>query len=275
MPSQSQLKMNLFHPRMQYYRYAYQKSMPWDGVEPINGKKIIVYCEQGFGEVIQYLRYIPILKNKGCKVILHCPFSLNELVKHQNWDVVLLDKECPELPNHDFHILSTELPFVLNVVTPPTPYLISKDTTEINSDKLKIGICWETNLDANPEQKQCSLKNFKKISQDSMLFNLQMKIQDFKLLEEINLYGTKLNTFKDTADLINAMDLVIAVDSSVLHLAGAMDKQTFAILPYDDDKWGYTNNKTPWYKSVHIFRQPELGNWTSVFSEVQKQVRLF
>ena len=95
------------NPNMEYYRSVYRDSNRWDGKSSISDK-IVVYCEQGSGDIIQFLRFIPLLPE--CHIILHCPKSLHRLIEEQNWGVELFDKFDPNIPKHDFHVLSMDLP---------------------------------------------------------------------------------------------------------------------------------------------------------------------
>lgn len=261
-------------PRMEYYKELYRYSPKWKG-EPLEGKKVIVYCEQGYGDIIQFSRYLWQVKHRGAYLILHCPKVLHRLLAHQADE--LLDKDtCEELPPHDYHILSMSLPFVLSenprqgVIV---PYLNVQEKADLEecSSYFKIGIAWEGSPEhSNNAERCCPLEYFKEIGSwtNTKLFMLQPKVGNQALLkncEDLDLYGIPLNDFYDTATLINAMDVVITVDTAVLHLAGALGKKAFGLLSYrHDPRWAFAT----WYPTVRLIRQADPYDWDSVFDKV-------
>lgn len=269
-------------PLMDHYKSVYAGSKRWDGIESLQDKTVCVYCEQGIGDIIQFARYFHALKEKGCKLILHCPKSLHRLFKQ--FTDKLLDKDlCEALPDHDLHVLSMSLPFNLGLTNEQfnaEPYLSVPDTANLDEyDKcFKIGIAWEGNPDhSNNYERCCPLEYFAQFADDPniKLFILQDKMHNPTLLkncERLDLYGIPLNDFWDTATLINAMNVVITVDTSVLHLAGAMNKKIFGLISYrHDPRWNVTN----WYPSVKMIKQTSPEDWDSVFEEVFKHMRIY
>jgi len=255
---------------MEFYRAVYSDSKMWNGKSRLHGKHIIVYCEQGFGDTIQFIRYIPKLRNLGCKVTLHCKKELRRLFAGLSDG--FLDKDKEDLPKHDFHVLSMDLPFLLGDMNfHVEPYLKAKPFN-IKSNHLKIGIAWEGNPNhSNNDMRSCPLSLFEYLTDvtSSRLFMVQKNIHDKELLDncdDLLLYGWKpICDFKDTASLIAAMDVIVTVDTSVLHLAGALGKPTFGILSFQHDpRW----NISSWYPSVKLIRQESPGDWESVFSLV-------
>jgi len=255
-------------PQLEYYRETYKNSERWDG-SSLSGKTIIVYCEQGFGDIIQFLRYIPILKQNAKKVYLHAPVPLHRLIEAQEWDVFLLNKEEPELPEHDVHVLTFDLPFLVQFFKdrPWTleRYLKAGTNEEVEGD-FKIGICWEGGF--SQSNRSCPLKNFEILSDKGSLFMLQPGVHRQDLIEgceDLDLLGVEIHDFLDTAELINAMDIVVSIDTSVLHLAGALGKKTFGILAREHDaRW-----RQKWYTSIRLLKQKEEGDWTHVFNKLK------
>jgi len=247
---------------MEYYRHAYQNSVRWDGVGSIEGKTVLVYCEQGYGDIIQFLRYIPLLQKRGCEVILHCPEPIRRLVASQGWGVDLYDKLDSNLPEHDVHVLSMSLPFLLDQMKPSgDPYLHIALKEDLPPGK-NIGICWESGP-SNPNR-DCPLKYFGKL--DGNLIGLQKEIRRIDLLEGCDdwdyLFGLTINDFFDTAKGINAVDYVVSVDTAILHLAGAMGKKTYALLSPDADaRWEYN-----WYDSITLLKG---DNWELLLDGVE------
>jgi hypothetical protein len=243
------------NPLMEYYRHVYHFSPKWNGKDSLAGKTVIVYCEQGFGDIIQMVRWIPALKEQGCNVILHAPAAIHPVL--QCLDVDLLDKNDPKLPKHNYHILSLTLPFRLGVGIPPAPYLKYDRIADVSDcdAKIKIGIAWE----GSPEHPKnidrcCPLKHFGILLEPgTALFMLQNKIHLPELTEgvDFDLYGSEIKDFGDTAALMNAMDLIVSVDTSILHLAGALGKRAYGILHEDaDPRWKIAN----WYDSVSLLQ---------------------
>jgi hypothetical protein len=259
----------LNNEKMEFYKFAYRNSKRWTPDQgSLNGKTVIVYGEQGFGDIIQFSRYIPILQSKGCKILFACPKELHRLFACLN--VELIDKETLELPPHDFHILSFSLPFALQQLHDGIkfPYLVVPEKHEIDKiDNVKnIGICWESGAD---NQKNCPLNYFRMLACPYIRFySLQKQILIPQLLndcDDFELFGTELEDFYDTAKLINAMDMVISVDTAVLHLAGALNKLTYGILNFEHDpRWDVGN----WYHSAVIIRLKQRDNWYAAFKTI-------
>jgi len=265
-------------PRMDYYKEVFKDSIRWhqEGFRPYGpeatDKRVIVYGEQGFGDIIQFARYIPVLKEKfaerNFQFSFYVPKDLHRLFECLG--VTLLDKDDPNLPDHDFHVLAMDLPFLLQVIDVKFPYLTVNETAEVDpvpEGVKRIGIAWEGNPNhTNSEHRDCPLKYFKCLDHELIhLYMLQKEAHDPRLLEgaeDMNLYGYEIKDFYDTAKLINAMDAVVTVDTSVLHLAGAMNKLTYALLPQErDPRWDVHN----WYHSVVFIKQNRPSDWTAAF----------
>lgn len=260
----------LENPLMEYYKHVYQDSQRWnEDCGPLKGK-VIVYAEQGYGDVIQFARYLPMLKEKGCEVVYHCPKPLHRLFGCL--DIDLLDKENPELPDHDFHVLSMSLPFILGEQRGKQfPYLTVPEKADLETDLdiKKIGICWEGSPNNLSAHRNCPLSYFKVLENNfTKLFTLQKDMYSQELLNgcaDMNLYGTEMDDFYDTAKIINALDMVVTVDTAVLHLAGAMNKLVYGLLNVDHDpRWDIDN----WYDSAVIVRIKEHNNWHAALKTV-------
>jgi GT2 family glycosyltransferase len=261
----------VYNQNMSYYRETYKNSPRWDGIESLNGKTVLVYGEQGLGDNIQFVRYINELKKKGCRVIVHCSMALHALFLGIDGVDEVLDKNHDELPPHHCHILSMSLPFLLNDPKTKFPYVKIKEKMDLG-EGFKIGIAWEGSpLHSNNEQRSCHIKYFKPLLDlGAKLFMLQQQIHSPALVCDMDLYGVQLNDFTDTAKLINSVDLVACVDTSVLHLAGAMNKKAIGLLSMPGD---YRWNVKEWYPSIKFIRQKETGVWDSVFEELISEVK--
>jgi len=254
--------------RMEYYNFLYKKSKKWDGKQDLSNKKIIIYCEQGYGDIVQMFRYVDYLKNnyENAFIILHCPKELGILfAKIKNPVDKIIHKNEEKLPAHDYHVLSFSLPFLLKDFKDKYPYIKfdekNKDVVNFSKNK-KIGIAWEGN-----KVEGIPLKYFKSLEKIGDLFVLQKSINDKNLLQgadNINLQGVQINDFIDTARLINSMDIVVSVDTCILHLAGALNKKTYGLLNKEyDERW----NVKKWYDSVTLLRVD--NDWQKVFKEIE------
>lgn len=250
------------NPVMEFYRHVYSFSKHWNGKDCLENKTVIVYCEQGYGDIIQFLRYINPLKELGCEVILHIPTALFPLLK----GISYFDKQSSVLPKHDYHILSLSLPFLLDIKEISSePYIEYDKKADLSDFKgTKIGIAWEGSLD-HPKNvdRCCPLKYFKILLEDDVtFFMLQNKINVPVDDVDLPIYSIPINDFGDTASLINAVDFVVTVDTSILHLAGALGKRTYGILGTDPDpRWSVGN----WYNTVTLLQ----GEWENILTIIQ------
>jgi len=252
----------LDRPEMTFYKNTYKNSPKWNG-KRLGKKKIIIYCEQGIGDTIQFIRYINYI---GGHIIVACDPRLHSLIKTMPAVREVIDKYDGNLPPHDCHILSLSLPFVLDKVVCAVPYLSVEPFPDI-PDGFKIGISWEGNPSYEHNlTRSCPLAKFKCLK--DTLYMLQDKLYTPEFIagcEEMDLSGYPLNDFMDTARLIASMDRVISVDTSVLHLAGALGKKAYGILSHHyDERW----NVYKWYPSVLLIRQDSPGDWDSVFTKL-------
>jgi len=241
-------------PRMEYYRDMYKHSPRWDGSGVLFKKRVIVYCEQGLGDIIYAARYFEAMRATGCRLYLHAQAELENLFLSQGYIDQFIHKGADEIPEHDLHTLSLSLPFLLEGSQCHFPYIhvreCNEDITNEYKDFFKIGITWEG------WTRQLHLKHFKQLTKNPKvkLFMVQKEIRNESLLDEcedLELLGTEINDMLDTAKLINSMDLMISIDTSTLHLAGALNKKTFGLIEQNGDpRW----EAAPWYPHVNLYR---------------------
>jgi hypothetical protein len=254
----------ILHPKMEYYRWLYADSKKWDGKEDLSDKHVLLYGEQGYGDIIQMARYFKNI-NAG-KLTVHCPHALCSLVETLDCVDATIPREEETIPEHDYHVLSLSLPFL--VEDPGNgPYLSVEpmDLSEVPGKK--IGIAWEGNPNYPKNMvRSCPLKYFKKLTrEDRNLFMVQIQKNLEELCvdcEDMELLGVPMGDFLETARLIQAMDVVVSVDTSLLHLAGALGKKAYGILAFDYDRRWMVRK---WYDSVEMWRQPQPGDWAGLF----------
>jgi hypothetical protein len=268
--------------RPDFPKPGYDKPL-WDGAEFIN-KTILVYMEQGFGDAIQFVRYLPFVKSRGGTVILVCHPLLHRLFETARGADMILPENQP-LPSFDYHISLMSLPAIfktgLDTIPFETPYLSipleapeSLDNViDANKQKFKVGFVWAGNpANKHDRDRSISLHMFSYLAKVKgvTLFSLQKDQQsdNLNLFEFIDL-APYLQDFSDTAYAISRLDLIISVDTAVAHLAGAMHHPVWVLLPKVPDwRWLLNRNSSPWYASARLFRQKDFNNWSDVFIEV-------
>ena len=257
----------------------------WDGT-PLNGKSILIYAEQGFGDTIQFVRYIDLLPDANTIIIVVCQPELKTLFKSINRIDTLVTKG-EDIPDSDVHVPLLSLPYMFNTTldTIPAriPYLyLNPEADSVfhlgDSHDLKIGIVWAGRLThANDNNRSIDLKWFKCLLdiRNCEFFSLQVgeRREDIKqhgYHRTIKDLGKQFTDFHHTALAILQLDLVISVDTAVAHLAGALGKEVWTLLPFVPDwRWMLDRSDSPWYPSMTLFRQKETGDWSPVFEQLR------
>jgi tetratricopeptide (TPR) repeat protein len=260
------------------------------GVEYIKGKTLLLHSEQGYGDSIQFIRFLPQLKEKfGCKIAVKCREGLKELFKTIDEIDEIVDRS-EETPAFDYQLSIMSIPFILDMkstdeLPKKMPYLkanIDKDLEiKKEKDKINVGICWSASTTGESyEGKVFDLKFFEPLMNNSKinLYSLQVgegceDIKRFKYEDKIIDFTHKLTDFSKTASLINELDLVISSDTAVAHLAGALNKPVWIPLQKIPD-WRWTNKgeTTKWYPSAKLFRQKTAKVWESVFQSLNAKL---
>ena len=263
----------------------------WLGEENIAGKTLFVYTEQGLGDTIQFCRYGKLVEARGAKVIMSVQQPLCELLKQISPKIRVL-KSNEEPMDFDYHCPLLSLPLALRTTleTIPREQQYLKSDEELRSiwsarlsptTKPRIGVVWSGNTaHTKLHYRSIELQQFATIfSPDADWICLQKEISEKDLarlrqLGRIAFFGDDLRDFSDTAALLDLMDLVITIDTSVAHLAGAMGKPVWVLLPCNPDwRWLLDRNDSPWYPSARLFRQQQIGNWTTVIDQVKNELR--
>lgn len=267
-------------------------SLPlWNGT-PAGGTRILVLTEQGYGDTIQFVRYIPLLARAGVKVALENHLTaLNPLLLSLDGLERIFDSGSGETAaEYSLPLLSLPQLFATSNTSIPchVPYLApSREKTaewraRVADDKnLKVGICWAGRKRPDHRRSIPSylLKMLNSLDQISW-YSLQVDESSEKVSGGqpeidgiIDLTG-HIRNFEDSAALIVNLDLVVTIDSAVAHLAGALAAQTWLLLPFAPDwRWQLDCNNNPWYPTIRVFRQHRPGDWADVLEHVILQLR--
>lgn len=269
----------------------------WQG-QSLQGKTIFIYEEQGLGDTMQFIRYLPMIKKLGGNVIFETVPSLIRLVeKAEGFDRLWVGQKNVDtrpVDRFDYYFPLMSLPGIFNTTIENIP----NDCTYLKPDKelskiwekrfpdteaFKIGIVWaghpEHTNDYNRSVYLSSFSVFKEIP-GVELYSLQKeKYEKWTDRDPVEIFhydfGEEISDFADTAAIIENLDLVISIDTSVVHLAGAMGKSVWTLLPICPDwRWMTGRDDSPWYPSMKLFRQPAPGDWKSVFRAAAEELVL-
>jgi tetratricopeptide (TPR) repeat protein len=276
---------------LSYLRTRFSQPL-WDGSD-MKGGTVLLLGEQGFGDIIQFIRYAPFVTQRNARPILCCHKELQSLLQNVDGiqDVVTYGEQLPEFTAY-CPLLS--LPFIfrslIETIPANIPYIrvdssLSRQwqkKIQSGSSSLKAGLVWSGNPDnASLHYKSCLLQTFSPLAAlDEVTFYSLQKgtaaIQAKNPPEGMKLidYTEEINDFSDTAALIQHLDLVISVDTAVAHLAGALGKPVWMLLPYPPDwRWMLNREDSPWYPSMRLFRQCSPGDWEPVIAHIGKELR--
>lgn len=258
----------------------------WDG-QDVAGKTILVSEEQGYGDTILCARYIPLLKAQGARVLLGCRPALHRLFKELP-GVDRIVEAGPLGERFDYHIPIMSLPRIFNTglsnvptmpplsVSSPLPEK-AEELLKMGEGRFRVGIVWSGNPAFQENRKRAvSIDRFLPLAQikNVQLFSLQKGAGEEQLAQSgaeglIPELGPLMRDFADTAATISKLDLIIMTDSSVAHLAGSAGITVWNLLHYRPYwLYGMKGDKTPWYPTMRLIRQPAPGDWNSVFARV-------
>jgi FKBP-type peptidyl-prolyl cis-trans isomerase 2 len=266
----------------------------WDGYD-INGRTILLQAEQGFGDTFHFIRYAPLVAERGAKVVVECQEELVSLLRNTE-GVSQVIAHGEQLPDFDFHCPLLSLPFVfrtrLDTIPAKIPYVNAdpelirnwRDRIESNKSEINIGLVWA----GSPKLKfghsrSCPIETFSALAQhnDITFYGLQKGEAEEQAknppegIRLVNL-SEQVHDFSDTAAIIENLDLVISVDTASAHLAGALGKPVWVLLPFVPDwRWMKDREDSPWYPTMRLFRQPAPGDWTSVIGLVKNTIDAF
>jgi tetratricopeptide (TPR) repeat protein len=266
----------------------------WLGEYPLQRKTILVQAEQGLGDTIQFARYVPLLAKAGAKVVLEVQSELVPLLARLEGAASVVARGA-SLPPFDLQCPMGSLPLALKTesATIPTeiPYLAADEAHlakwRPRLDQLgsrKVAIAWSGNPHhANDRNRSIALAQLAPLwTAGSVTFisiQCDLRDDDAELLARsgrVTPVGGELDDFADTAAVLALADLVITVDTSVAHLAGAMGRPVWILLPFSPDwRWTLEGEASRWYPSARLFRQPSVGDWASVVERLCSELERF
>ena len=263
----------------------------WTGEQPLAGRSVLIYAEQGFGDTIQFARYMKLLTGQGARVIFEVQPALKSLLAPLG-DDIWVAAYGEELPPFDLQcpLLSVPYAFRTELATVPAtvPYLsMSRDRVSAWDARMparsgpRVGIVWSGNAThADDHNRSIALARLAPIFDlpGIQFISLQKGLRESDaqtLAGDPRLFDLSqhFTDFSDTAAAIAALDLVISVDTSVAHLAGALGKPLWVLLPFCPDwRWLLDRSDNPWYPTAELFRQPRPRDWDGVIDQVRQKL---
>jgi tetratricopeptide (TPR) repeat protein len=283
----------------------------WDGKADLTDKVILLYNEQGLGDTLHYVRFTKDLARRGARIILRVQAPLVPLFEGYD-DVEAVFADGDSLPPFDFHIPLMSLPLVLNMtlatIPSAVPYFHAEQgriaeweqklaAREVSARAAKpgsirqgsnrrprVGVVWSGNAaNTNDRPRSTQLEQWRTLFElPAQFVSLQKDVRDVdrRTLAEFDGRGllwdvaSALQSYADTAALVVTLDLVIAVDTSVAHVSGALGQSTWIVLPFTPDpRWLLARTDSPWYPSATLFRQTREGDWGGVFGDVYQALQ--
>jgi tetratricopeptide (TPR) repeat protein len=266
----------------------------WQG-ENLAGARIAIYAEQGLGDAIQFARYLPLLVQRGAKVTFLAPAKLVRLLQPLSPEIEVVSSIEARGP-FDFQCALMSLPFrfgtELSSIPNQVPYLsaekdrVAKWTKQLGGHGFKIGIAWQGNPNRMIDRgRSIPLAEFVPLLRLPGLRAISLQKnhgldQLASLPAGVNLeilgdeFDRGPDAFLDSAAVMANLDLIVTSDTSIAHLAGALGRPTWVALKYVPDwRWLLDREDCPWYPTMHLFRQQTDGDWKSVFSKIEQQLR--
>lgn len=256
----------------------------WTGTEDIAGKTLFAYIEQGFGDTIQYYRYVALAQARGARIILSVPDNLIALLSRATPQVELIGwGQVP--PAFDFHIPLASIPLAVGMTQPFTPgrYLSAEPARAVHWKQLlgeegfRIAIAWQGNEAVMGSEGKsfplaalaplAAIPGVRLIAVQKGPGREQLDHLPPGMTVECHAFDEGPDGFLDSAAILEACDLAIMSDTGPAHLAGALGRPVWMALKHVPDwRWFLGRDDTPWYPSMRLFRQPRLGDWASVFA---------
>jgi tetratricopeptide (TPR) repeat protein len=263
----------------------------WSG-DNLAGKRLLLYAEQGLGDTIQFARYVPLAAAQGGRVILEVQAPLKSLLTGLSGVEVVVAKG-DALPPFDLHCPLLSLPLLFGTtretIPADAPYIhATADRCESWRRRLPrgaavIGLAWSGNPESSRDrQRSIPFEKFAPLLAvpGTQFVSLQKDVRPtdaraFREQSRVIDLGGDLKDFSDTAAVVSQLDMVVTVDTAVAHLAGAMGKPVWILLPYVPDfRWLLDCTESPWYPSARLFRKSKGGDWDEVISRVTSELTI-
>ncbi len=261
----------------------------WRGEVSLAGRTLLLYAEQGLGDMLQFCRYASRVAAMGARVVQEAPPAMQSLLSRLE-GVAQVIAQGATMPPFDLHCPVTSLPlaFHTNADTIPrdVPYLAADAALAAQwqhrlgaKTRPRVGLAWSGNLLPDPNRSMALADALPLTGVPVEFVSLQKEVRqaDAPLLAtrpDIRHFGGHLRDFADTAALIETLDLVISIDTSIAHLAGAMGRPLWIMLPFSPDwRWMVNRDDCLWYPTARLFRQTAIGQWTDVVQRVGTALR--
>ena len=243
----------------------------WDGA-PLAGKRVLVRCYHGLGDTVQFIRYLPMLKAVAAETIVWVQPALIPLLREMpGIDRLLpLHDGTPET-EYDADVEIMELAHVFRTVLNRVPYLTAAPIAIPVRDRLKAGVVWHAGK--WEERRSIPLRLLTSLLPEVSLYALQRGPALAEWREE---FGPSVGSdcTRETAGVMQSLDLIITIDSFPAHLAGALGRPVWTLLPADPDwRWMEDRDDSPWYPTMRLFRQCRTGDWEEVIKRVAQELR--
>jgi hypothetical protein len=258
----------------------------WDG-SPLDGRTILIHFEQGFGDAIQVARYLPLVAQRGGRVILEMPDDLIELIKRVGGVAEVVRMNDP-LPPFDVYLPIMSLPCVfqtrLETIPRDVQYLDASETrVQRFAEKLtgvarpRVGIVWAGKSVPDPLRSvqpalltQLADTGVRWVSLQKGEANASSLPHELSTID----LAPDLRDFADTAAAMINLDLILTIDTAAAHLAGALGRRTWTLIPFSPDwRWMTQREDCPWYPTMRLFRQARRGDWSNVIDAVAAELR--
>lgn len=243
------------------------------------GATLLVRSEQGIGDTIQFLRYLPAIREASgaSRMILEVPQSLVRLIEQSGDGIAEIVVAGADLPSCDYHLPLMSAPFALKQHEPQgmlQPYLRAEQRGGLDSAGLRVGLAWAGNPSHSRDRQRSItpglLAPVLNIA-GATFYSLQMGQPAPEGATDLT---SGIADFADTAALMAQLDLIITVDTAAAHLVGALGRPVWTLLPFVPDwRWGLESETTPWYPTMRLFRQKTAGDWGEVIGRVAAELR--
>jgi tetratricopeptide (TPR) repeat protein len=264
------------------------RAPPWLGEPALAGRTILLHAEQGFGDTVQFVRYAPLLARAGAKVMLEVQPELKELLSRLDGLAAVIARG-DKLPPFDLHCPLASLPLAMRteIATIPAefPYLkasgqsLARWRSRLEAlPSPRVALAWSGQpTHANDRNRSIALAelerliampefHFVSVQRDLRPADAEQLAGDPRVMH----VGSELADFADTAAVLSLVDIAISVDTSVAHVAGALGRPAFVLLPFQPDwRWTLDREASPWYPKVALFRQQRAGDWSGAIERVR------